>query len=399
MILALAGEEPGGVMATGGGDERAANITTTHLAFASGLRAHIFASSLHPFKVHQLVVVGERKMAVFDDTRPWPDKLLLYANDTGRSDSIPLPGEAEPGRLPVTRAEPLELACRHFLHCVRSGCRPVTDGREGLRVLKVLDACRLSRERDGMRVDPGRDCGQDDIRPRACSLYDMPTSRPVAELYVPRSDEAADTSLFIHQTAIIDENCEIGAGTSILHFSHVLSNCRIGEKCNIGQNVVIGPDVSIGSHCRVQNNVSVYKGVTLEDGVCCGPSMVFASIGNPRAGMDDTGRVRPTFVKKGAILGANCTVVCGVAIGQYSFVGAGAVVTRDVPNHAVVVGCPARQTGWACVCGERLVDLECPACGKKFIPCASGIEEEQADLRPVAYSGRAAENHCDPVKN
>jgi UDP-2-acetamido-3-amino-2,3-dideoxy-glucuronate N-acetyltransferase len=163
---------------------------------------------------------------------------------------------------------------------------------------------------------------------------------------------------------VVDEPAEIGAGTKIWHFSHVLKNSRIGEKCNIGQNVVIGPDVTIGNQCKIQNNVSVYKGVTLEDGVFCGPSMVFTNIYNPRAEMSKMDQVRPTLVKHGATLGANCTIVCGATIGKYAFVGAGAVVTRDVPDHALVVGNPARQVGWMCVCGEKLSeDGVCESCG------------------------------------
>ncbi len=384
MILSLAGEEPDSATATGGNrlDRRTADVATTHLTFPSGLQAHIFVSWLHPVKVQQMVVVGDRKMAVFDDTRPWPDKLLLYANEINRRDAIP--AAAEPERMAVARVEPLNLECRHFLHCAKNGCRPVTDGQEGLQVMRVLNACRFSFDRNGTRVDLGQDGGSEKIGRSVHLPYPSEVSGPIASMHAPQSMGAVYGPLLVHHTAIIDENCEIGAGTRIRHFSHVLSNCRIGEKCDIGQNVVIGPDVNIGSNCRVQNNVSVYKGVTLEDGVFCGPSMVFTNISNPRAGIGKVDHVRPTLVRQGATLGANCTVVCGVAIGLYAFVGAGAVVTRDVPDHALVVGCPARQTGWVCACGQRLQDLECPACGKKYIPCRSGVEEEDATLRPVA---------------
>ena len=171
----------------------------------------------------------------------------------------------------------------------------------------------------------------------------------------------------VHESSYIDENVFIGAGTKIWHFCHVLANTQIGENCNIGQNVVIGPDVIIGNHCKIQNNVSVYKGVTLEDGVFCGPSMVFSNIYNPRAEIRKMDQVRPTLVKHGATLGANCTIVCGVTIGRYAFVGAGAVVNRNVPNHALMVGNPARQIGWVCACGEGLTEaLDCPVCGKRY---------------------------------
>ena len=180
--------------------------------------------------------------------------------------------------------------------------------------------------------------------------------------------------IFIHPTAVVDAGVAIGKGTKIWHFSHILSGSTVGEGCNIGQNVVIGPDVAVGARCKIQNNVSVYKGVTLEEGVFCGPAMVFTNIYNPRAEIPKMDQVRPTIVRRGATLGANCTIVCGVTIGRYAFVGAGAVVTRDVPDHALVVGNPARRIGYMCECGERLRDngerltdnRECPACGKIY---------------------------------
>lgn len=179
---------------------------------------------------------------------------------------------------------------------------------------------------------------------------------------------------FVHESAYIDEGCKIGKGTKIWHFCHILSNSRIGEDCNIGQNVVIGPDVTIGKNCKIQNNVSVYKGVTLEDGVFCGPSMVFTNIYNPRAEIRKMDQVRPTLVKKGATLGANCTIVCGTNIGRYAFVGAGTVVTKDVPDYALIVGNPGKHIGWACECGEKLADnLTCTVCGKKYKKIKDGL--------------------------
>jgi len=180
---------------------------------------------------------------------------------------------------------------------------------------------------------------------------------------------------FVHESAYIDEGCKIGKGTRIWHFSHIISGSRIGENCNIGQNVVIGPDVIIGKQCKIQNNVSVFKGVTLEDGVFCGPSMVFTNIYNPRAEIRKMDQVRPTLVKKGATIGANSTIICGLTLGRYCFIGAGAVVNENVLDHALIVGNPARQIGWACECGERLPDdLECHACGKKYEKSEDGLE-------------------------
>jgi UDP-2-acetamido-3-amino-2,3-dideoxy-glucuronate N-acetyltransferase len=175
-----------------------------------------------------------------------------------------------------------------------------------------------------------------------------------------------NSSYFAHETAVVDDNVKIGDGTKIWHFSHILSGSAIGEKCNIGQNVVIGPDVSIGSGCKIQNNVSVYEGVTLEDDVFCGPSMVFTNVINPRSEVSRKDEFKKTLVHKGATLGANCTIVGDVEIGDYAFIGAGAVVTVDVPPFALMVGNPARQIGWMSKYGQR---LDLPLSGKAQCAC------------------------------
>ncbi len=356
MILSLTGEEPESVQATGGNylHRKIADVTTTHLDFPSGIKAHVFVSWLHPFKDQKLVVVGDRKMAVFDDTMPWPEKLLLYHHEIVWKNNVPVPAKGEPEKvIDIPEQEPLRLECEHFLNCVATGTTPVTDGREGLRVLRVLNASQQSLDQQGARISLRVTTPGDEARAEAQIAYHA------------------------HETAVIDEGCDIGAGTKIWHFSHVLKGSRIGENCNIGQNVVIGPDVTIGKRCKIQNNVSVYKGVTLEDGVFCGPSMVFTNIYNPRAEISKMDQVRPTLVKTGATLGANATVVCGITIGQYAFVGAGATVNRDVPDHALVVGNPARRIGWACRCGVRLEgDLQCAACGTRYKKAKSGITEK-----------------------
>jgi UDP-2-acetamido-3-amino-2,3-dideoxy-glucuronate N-acetyltransferase len=171
---------------------------------------------------------------------------------------------------------------------------------------------------------------------------------------------------------------DIGEGTSIWHVSHILKGTRIGKSCKIGQNVVIGPNVTIGDGVKVQNNVSVYEGVTLEDHVFCGPSMVFTNVFNPRSEIPRMGELKPTLVKKGATLGANCTIVCGITIGRYAFIGAGAVVTKDVPDYALVVGSPARTKGWICECGLKLGWTDdratCP-CGSQFSKTRTGISK------------------------
>src|SRR5690242_9636865 len=178
---------------------------------------------------------------------------------------------------------------------------------------------------------------------------------------------------FVHESSFIDEPCEIGEGTKIWHFSHVMSHSRIGRRCNIGQNVVVSPQVTIGDNVKIQNNVSVYTGVILEDDVFCGPSMVFTNVVNPRSHVSRKDEYRRTLVKRGASLGANSTVVCGHTIGRYAFIGAGAVVTKDVPDYALVVGNPARVSGWMCECGVKLAPgshvperAVCAACGARF---------------------------------
>lgn len=185
-------------------------------------------------------------------------------------------------------------------------------------------------------------------------------------------------TFFRHPSSYVDEGVQIGKGTKIWHFSHILSGTCIGENCNIGQNVVLGPDVQVGNGCKIQNNVSVYKGVVLEDNVFCGPSMVFTNVFNPRAHIRRMDEVRITRVCQGASLGANCTVVCGVTIGRYAFVGAGAVVTKDVQDHALIYGNPAKFRGWVCECGEKLgEDLSCPACGLAFAKTVCGLERKR----------------------
>ena len=159
---------------------------------------------------------------------------------------------------------------------------------------------------------------------------------------------------FAHESAFVDEGCTIGEGTKIWHFSHVMSNCTLGENCNIGQNVVISPEVVLGQNVKVQNNVSIYTGVVCEDDVFLGPSMVFTNVVNPRSGVNRRGQYTKTTVKKGASIGANATIVCGHDIGEYAFIGAGSVVTKHVPDYALVVGNPARQIGWMSVYGHRL---------------------------------------------
>lgn len=346
VILGLLGETPNAVATQGGNylHQQIADITVTLLSFASGVKAHIFVSWLHPFKEQKLIVVGDRKMAVFDDIEK-KDKLLLYPHSIHWKGQIPIANRAEAQPVEVAVAEPLREECGHFLECIRSRRRPRTDGEEGLRVLSVLQQCQEAleaKERGSIRA----------IAPRPARQW------------------------FVHESAFIDEGVEIGEGTSIWHVSHVLKGSKIGTSCKIGQNVVIGPNATVGNGVKIQNNVSVYEGVTLEDYVFCGPSMVFTNVFNPRSDIPRMGELKPTLVKKGATLGANCTIVCGVTIGRHAFIGAGAVVTKDVPDYALVVGSPAKITGWMCECGLKLEwinEQTICRCGNQFLKTLFGV--------------------------
>ena len=321
VILGILGEMPTTVQAQGGNylHSRIADTTVSLLNFESGVRAHIFVSWLHPFKEQKLVVVGNQKMAVFDDTAPWGEKLQLYPHKVTWNGSVPVARKAGAELVEVEQIEPLRAECDHFLECMQTRQSPRTDGDEGLRVLNVLNACQRGLE-SGVSVN---------------------VSEPEADY-------------FIHETGLVDSGATIGSGTKIWHFSHVLGGTEIGKKCNIGQNVVIGPNVRMGDGCKIQNNVSIYDSVTLEDDVFCGPSMVFTNVANPRAHISRKEEFRSTLVKQGATIGANATIVCGHTLGEYCFIGAGAVVTDNVPAYALMAGVPARQIGWMSAHGERL---------------------------------------------
>jgi len=332
VILSLVGEEPTKVSSHDGTyiSKGISDITVTIMEFPSGVKAHIFVSWLHPFKEQKLVVVGTKAMVVFDDLTL--EKLFIYPHKIKwKEGKIPVAEKALYELVPGLQKmlEPLKLECEHFIECVKSRTKPITDGEEGLRVLRVLDACQ-----GGLLGD-----------------------------------------YFVHESSFVDENVDIGRGTKIWHFSHILKNCKIGKNCVIGQNVSIGPNVTIGNNVKIQNNVSVYDGVTLEDNVFCGPSMVFTNVINPRSHWPRKDEYKKTLVKKGTSIGANSTVLCGITIGQYAFIGAGALVNKDVSDYALVYGSPARIQGWVCYCGIKLnlsnspdskEKTMCDNCGRKY---------------------------------
>ena len=194
------------------------------------------------------------------------------------------------------------------------------------------------------------------------------------------------TEPFVHESAYVDEGATVGAGTRIWHFCHVMPGAVIGERCSLGQNVVVMNGTRLGNNVKVQNNVSIYEGVEIEDDVFCGPSMVFTNVINPRSHIPRRHEYQRTLVRRGASIGANATIVCGVTLGEYAFVGAGSVVTRDVPAFGLVVGVPGRRVGWICQCGEQLrmwtgaapVGAECPACGSKYVREGERVERVEA---------------------
>jgi UDP-2-acetamido-3-amino-2,3-dideoxy-glucuronate N-acetyltransferase len=190
---------------------------------------------------------------------------------------------------------------------------------------------------------------------------------------------------FAHESSYVDEGAQIGAGTKIWHFSHVMPGAVIGERCNLGQNVVVMPGTRIGNNVKIQNNVSIYEGVELGDDVFCGPSCVFTNVINPRSHVSRKHEYKATRVGRGATIGANATIVCGVTLGEYAFVGAGAVVTSDVPAFGLMVGVPARRVGWTCQCGDRLPN---PAPRSECATCGAGYEEQGGVLRQIVAPGR-----------
>ncbi|HEX9653678.1 MAG TPA: Gfo/Idh/MocA family oxidoreductase, partial [bacterium] len=301
------------------------DVTLTVMKWRSGVMAHIYVSWLHPFKEHRLVVVGDKAMVVFDDTKE-KDKLALYdcGIDFIKGEAVKRDKQAE--AIPFEAKEPLRAELEHFLECLQTRHQPKTDAAEALAVLRVLHQAQQSLES------------------RRAGGTDVPNPTGSSREY------------FVHPTAIVDEGAEIGKGSKIWHFSHISGGAKIGERCNLGQNVYVAKGVMIGNNVKIQNNVSVYEGVVLEDDVFCGPSMVFTNVKNPRSAVprNTPKDYLPTLVKKGASLGANSTVVCGVTIGENAFVAAGAVVAGDVAPHALVAGVPAKQIGWMCSCGIRL---------------------------------------------
>lgn len=339
VLLFLTGCTPLSVTASGGAflQPGVHDVTMTSLAFPGNVMAHIHVSWLHPFREHRLVVIGDRSMMVFEDSRPRP-RLLLYPKGIDWIEGEPRKRDGDVEEIPFDDAEPLRLEMEHFLDVVRGNTSPRTDGRHGVDVLRVLERAQRSLM---MYQYSGADAMEETNRPAARGQEPAPGIHP---------------SVFIHPTAVVDEGVEIGEGTKIWHFSHVQSGAHIGKNCTLGQNVNVGNNVRIGDHCKIQNNVSVYEGVELEDYVFCGPSMVFTNVQRPRCKFPQRGSKHyvKTLVREGASIGANATILCGITIGENAFIGAGSVVLDDVPDHGLVVGNPGRIIGSVDEKGERI---------------------------------------------
>ncbi len=347
VMLLLLNEMPVSVSAHGGNylHRDIADVTVSNLEFASGVRGHIFVSWLHPYKEQKLIVVGDKKMAVFDDVAE-KDKLLLYNHKIEWIERIPVHRKEEAETVNFVLYEPLKEECKHFIQCVKTREKPKTDGYNGIKVLKVLQVCQQSLAVNGEAVKLGGG-------------------------FKIENSKSKNPNIYIHPAATVDDPSEIGEGTKIWHYSHIMKGAKIGKNCQIGQNVFVGSRAEVGNGVKIQNNVSVYDCIKLEDDVFCGPSIVFTNVINPRSHISRKSEFKEILVKKGATLGANSTILCGITIGEYAFIGAGAVVTKDVSPYALVYGNPATVNGWMCECGVKLDfknnEARCSACWKKYV--------------------------------
>lgn len=350
VILSLLNEMPAQIACRGSAylNRDVVDVTLSHFEFPSGVQAHIFVSWLHPLKEQKLVVVGSEKMAVFDDTAE--HKLVLYPHKVEWKNRLPTAVKALGEAVKLEQIEPLRVECQNFLDCIERRTAPTSDGAEGLRVLRVLDACQRALSNGGNSLDVPGDKNAEPQRP-----------------------------YFVHESAYVDDGTEIGAGTKIWHFSHVMKGARIGRRCVIGQNVNVDGGTSVGDNVKIQNNVSIYTGVVIEDDVFLGPSCVLTNVSNPRSQVSRHSLYEATRLRRGCSVGANATIVSGTTIGRYAFVGAGSVVTKDVPDYALVLGNPARHVGWMSRHGHRLVAhddsgiMVCPESGYRYKETSSGI--------------------------
>ncbi|MDH7559851.1 MAG: Gfo/Idh/MocA family oxidoreductase [bacterium] len=317
------------------------DTTMTVLRYPENVVGHIFVSWLHPFKEHRLVVIGSKGMVSFEDSSARKE-LLFYEKGIDWVAGQPVTREGMTRAIDYEKKMPLTEELRHFVECVEQDKVPFTDARVGVEVLRILEMAEASLKK---------------VAPRP----------PAREFYA-------------HESAVVDKGAKIGRGTKIWHNSQVQAGAQIGENCVIGHNCFVAGRAVLGNGVKLESNVDVWDLVTLEDYVFAGPSAVFTNDINPRsrypkAKYPQYGKWVPTLVREGASIGANATIVCGVTIGRHAFIGAGAVVTRDVPDYGLVVGSPARLIGWMCACGTRLslpkeapdgAEAQCPACARTY---------------------------------
>ena len=410
VMLGLLGEMPIAASCQGGDylSRGVCDVTVSQFTFPGGVRAHVFVSWLHPFKEQRLVVVGSDKMAVFDDTVQ--NKLVTYPHKVEWKNRVPTAVKAEVEFVPIETTEPLKAECLAFLESLETRKPPVTDGPEGLRVLQVLDACQRSLSSGGTVVPLA---GQS-------SSFLVSSSKSNQELGTkdqePRTlDQEPRTKnqelpFFVHKTACVDDGAVIGAGTKVWHFSHVIKGAKIGERCILGQNVNVDGGAVIGNNVKIQNNVSVYTGAVIEDDVFLGPSCVLTNVSNPRSQVNRHALYEKTVFKRGCTIGANATIVCGTTIGRYAFVAAGSVVTKDVPDYAMVMGNPARRTAWMSRHGQKLGPpdaqgvMVCPESGLRYREASPGVVrcldlDEEAPLPPeLSKSSRPYRSFREPEK-
>ncbi len=298
----------------------------SNIEFKNGVHASLEVSWAHPQKEQTLFVVGDKASLIFDDRENWNKKLKVVHNNFVTQEKKVTLNKGKEEYIELPESEPLVDEIQHFVQCCKTDGEPLTCGKNGLEVISLL--------------------------------HDI-------ELSVNKKKE--NTNYFSHPSSYIDDSAIIGKDTKIWHFSHIMPNVLIGNNCSLGQSVFVASNVTIGNNCKIQNNVSLYSGVTLEDGVFCGPSCVFTNVINPRAEIERKDEFLKTKVRYGATIGANATIVCGNEIGKYSFIAAGSVITKDVPDFALVMGVPGKRVGWMSKHGARLSsDFKCPISGEMY---------------------------------
>lgn len=349
----LIGDNPVEIISRGGAflQPDIDDTTLTILKYPKNIVAHIFVSWLHPFKEQRLVVIGSRGMLSFEDSSK-DKQILFYEKGIDWIKGEPIKRDGPTEVIPYDPAMALTEELKYFIDHLNGTAIEIADGRNGVEVLDILEIA--TRSMNGKTDDSEENA---------------------------KSGKKQKTDYYVHPLAVVDEKVKIAAGTKIWHFSHVQSGSEIGKNCTLGQNVNVGNNVKIGNFCKIQNNVSVYEGVELEDYVFCGPSMVFTNIMEPRCEFPQRGSefYDKTLVKYGASIGANATIVCGNTIGRFAFIAAGAVVTKDVPDYALMAGVPARRLGWISRHGVRLPAPDkdgisvCPKSGWRYRETESGV--------------------------